>query len=123
MIANKHGVAHLQCHPRHLSKKLELYISDSNFNTLTKRQRILALLICTSRCGCRITRFDAEWFGDHCLNTTISEIGRLDNIEVWRNETKRPSRFGKAVSCKEYYLSVKQIYRAEKCLIRAVGVL
>ncbi len=116
MRTNKSGVEHSQCNPRRLKNKLDQFLLDHNLSITTKRQRILALLVCTSSCKCKITRFDAEWFGDHCLNTTISEIRRLDCIEVKRNDTKRPTRFGTRVTCKEYWLDREALYQAKSIL-------
>lgn len=118
MNDNKKGAG---CHPRQISYSLDAYLKSHNITTRTKRQRIIAALVCASKCGCKITRFDAEWFGDHCLNTTISEIGRLDGIEVSRNDTKRPTRFGKPTDCKEYYLSSSQLDKAESYLTNVGG--
>ncbi len=111
---------HSQCHPRRLLKKLDQFLFEHNLNITTKRQSILALLVCASNCQCKITRFDAEWFGDHCLNTTISEIGRLDCIEIKRNDTKRPTRFGKTVNCKEYWISSESVDTA-KIVLGVIG--
>ena len=109
------------CHPRLICKSLDAYLKLHNLTTSTKRQRVIAALICASKLGCKVTRFDAEWFGDHCLNTTVSEIGRLDGIHISRNETKRPTRFGKQTDCKEYYLNESQLHKAESYLARIGG--
>jgi hypothetical protein len=83
------------CSPRLLRNALDDYLKHHNINTLTKRKRIIAAFICASLKGWKLTRFDAEHIGDHCLNTTVSEIGRDDGVVVSRRETKRPTRFGK----------------------------
>lgn len=104
------------CHPRQLKNKLNTFISENKLSSLTKRKRVLTWLICASNCGCKVTRFDSEIMGDHCLNTTISEIGRVDGIKVHRTETKRPTQFGKDTPCKEYWLDENGIQAAERLL-------
>lgn len=100
----RNGVTTDQCNPRRLSRKLNLFLNENNITKKTKRKRVLAWFLCASEQGCKVTRFDAEHIGDHCLNSTVSEIGRLDGIEVNRQETKRPNQFGSLTSCKEYWL-------------------
>jgi len=97
---------------------LNVYLSEFEFiRPLTKRQRVLACLAVISKQSRPITRFDVEAIGDHCLNTTISEIGRIDGIKVERRDVKRPTRFGKDTDCKEYWLESKQIGQAENILV------
>jgi len=78
----------------------------------TKRHRILLALAL----GERLTRFDAEHLMDHCLNTTISEIGRYDGIIVSRQFEKHESREGHPFHCCRYWLSAEQRAKALKCL-------
>ena len=112
----RNGVTTDQCNPRRLSKNLDAFLNENNLTELTKRKLVIAWLICSSENGCKITRFDAEMIGDHCLNTSISEIGRLEGIKVSRNDTKRPTRFGKPTDCKEYWLEPDQINKAKTIL-------
>lgn len=104
------------CNPHQLKYALDLYLKHNNIITTSKRRRIIAALICASRNGWKLTRFDTEHIGDHCLNTTVSEISLVDNILVARRETKRPTRFGKDTNCKEYWLDDTAIAQAEKHL-------
>ncbi len=100
-----------------LREKADYYLGQFYFAvTPTKRTRIIATLVAASRDGIKITRFDVEVMGDHCLNTTIAQITSLDRIIVDREETTRPSCFGKPVNCKEYWLEPSAIKMAEKLL-------
>ena len=104
------------CSPRQLTTAFERYLQQSNANTSTKRKRVLASLLCAHRHNWVLTRFDAEHIGDHCFNTTVSEIGRIDGVEVSRRETKRPTRFGKPTDCKEYWLDAEAAQKASLLL-------
>lgn len=103
-------------HPNQLKIALESYLKLKNVTTTTKRQRILAWLICSSRAGHKVTRFDAEWVGDHCFNTTISELQLMEGIQVKREQTKVPNRFGGLSHCKRYWLDESLIAKAESFL-------
>lgn len=90
---------------------------DQNYSKpRTKREVVLAWLIDQSVKGEIVTRFDAERIGDHCLNTTISEIDRIDGVRVRRSPTKRPTRFGKPTDCHEYWISMDDIGLAKRVL-------
>ena len=104
------------CHPRHISNAVNNFIESYDLNITTKRRRLLAGLLCASECGYKLTRFDAEILGCHCFNTTVSEIGRLDGIEVLREWTKVPTRFGKDTDCKRYWLDRTSLIKAKKQL-------
>ena len=116
MDENRNDAVADQCHPRRLTEKLETFLSKHNLTTPTKRRRVLAWLVCASEEGCKVTRFDAETIGCHCLNTSISEIGRYDGIKVSRNQTKRPTRFEKPTNCKEYWLEPEMVNKARTFL-------
>lgn len=83
----------------------------------TKRETVLAWLIDESERGNKVTRFDAEHIGDHCLNTSVSEIERLDGVRISRQTTKRPTRFGKPTDCNEYWISDADLNNARKVLV------
>lgn len=102
--------------PRQLECALNEYLTQNNVTTPTKRKRVLAWIRCASALGFPVTRFDAEHAGDHCLNTTISEIGNIDGFIVSRRDTKRPTRFGKDTDCKEYWLEQSQIEAVDSFL-------
>lgn len=97
-----------------LINAIDRYIASHDITITTKQQRMKVVLICASHCGWKLTRFDAERFGDHCFNSTISEISR--DVPVSRNATKRPTRYGKDTPCKEYWLEPDNAIKAEKNL-------
>lgn len=82
----------------------------------TKRETVLAWLIDESERGSKVTRFDAEYIGDHVLNTSVSDIERLDGVTINRQPTKRPTRFGKPVDCYEYWIAESELMNARKAL-------
>jgi len=82
----------------------------------TKREMVLAWLIDKSERGFKVTRFDAEHIGDHCLNSTVSEIEHLDGVRISRKKTKRPTRFNKAIDCNEYWIAESELMNARKAL-------
>ena len=68
-------------------------ISGNNDNKLpTKREVVLAWLIDESEKGSKVTRFDAEHIGDHCFNSSVSEIERLDGVKINRRPRKVKGR-------------------------------
>ena len=98
---------------RLLSNELRRYLSGFDFHTqLTKRERVTIWLTIAANHELKVTRFDAEWIGDHCFNSTISEITNIDRIIVDRIPTKRPTRFGKSADCKEYWLQERALEAA-----------
>jgi len=79
--------------------------SESNQNdvgivshTDRKWRRILRLLAG----GVALTRFDAERFGDHALNSTVSQIGRM-GVRVSREPITLTGPFG-TIHCKRYWI-------------------
>ena len=88
---------------------------------LTKRQYVLKWLINESLEGQRITRFDAARIGDSCWNTTASELSRYDGIVIYRESTKRPTRFGRPVDCFQYWIPLELIPEAQKVLAAQTG--
>ena len=83
--------------PRLANKSLEL-TNTQGINTDTKQGRILALLKAQS-----LNRFEAERHGDHCLNSTISSLKKDGHI-IHGVMEKVPTRFGKPVPVKRYFL-------------------
>ncbi len=75
----------------------------------TKQETVLAWLIDESEKGFKVTRFDAEYIGDHCLNSTVSDIEHIDCVKVSRQWTKRPTRFGRPVDCSEYWIEESEL--------------
>ena len=106
---------------RLLANELEKQLSGLDLHTqLTKRERVMLWLTIAADLDLKVTRFDAEWIGDHCFNSTISEITNIDHIIVDRIPTKRPTRFGKSTDCNEYWLQGRAL---EAALIRRSRVL
>jgi hypothetical protein len=73
----------------------------------TKKSIILAIL----RGGNSLNRFEAERFGDHTLNSTISELRNEGHLfhDYWESV---PTRFGREVRVKRYaYLSAPDLPR------------
>lgn len=64
----------------------------------TKKAAILAAL----RHG-SLNRFEAERLGDHCLNSTVSDLRKDGNVIVAYPEAV-PTRFGRKVRVKRYHL-------------------
>ncbi len=102
-------------HPKILKRAFDSYCESNSVNLSTKRKRIIAWLMVSSKLNAVVTRFDAEWVNDHCFNTTVSEIERKDGIKVNRRHTKRPCAFGKT-DCKEYWLTPSSIDQVERLL-------
>lgn len=82
----------------------EFQKSTSNVNTVgsqpaTKHDRILSLFIA----GASLNRFDAERYGDHCLNSSIAVFRREGHAfhQEWENV---PTRFGKTARVLRYRL-------------------
>jgi hypothetical protein len=71
-----------------------------------KWQRILRLLAG----GVALTRFDAERFGDHALNSTVAQIGRM-GVRVSREPITLAGRFG-TIRCKRYWIESSDAERA-----------
>ena len=71
-----------------------------------KWQRILRLLAG----GVALTQFDAERFGDHALNSTVAEIGRM-GIRISREPITLTGRFG-TIHCKRYWIETSDVERA-----------
>jgi len=64
----------------------------------TKKAAILAAL----RHG-SLNRFEAERLGDHCLNSTVSELRKEGNV-IMAHAEMVPTRFGRKVRVKRYHL-------------------
>lgn len=65
----------------------------------TKKAAILAAL----RHG-SLNRFEAERLGDHCLNSTVSELRKEGHV-IHAMEEHVPTRFGRNVRVKRYFLT------------------
>ena len=78
-------------------------------NADTKWRRILRLLAG----GVALTRFDAERYGDHALNSTIAVIGSM-GVKISREPITLVGRFG-TIHCKRYWIEA-----ADRDLARAI---
>lgn len=63
----------------------------------TKLARILAIL----RSGRSLNRFEAEAYGDHCLNSSVSAL-RADGNLIHGEWERVPTRFGKKARVLRY---------------------
>lgn len=71
-----------------------------------KHQKHHAILLLLIR-GEKLTRFDAERHGDHCLNSTIPELEHKYGLQIHRERIKVPCRTG-TVSCCSYSIPAKE---------------
>lgn len=102
-----------------LASQLHKTISKIDFiKPPTKRARVILWMLIAAIHNRTITRFDAEYIGEHCLNTSISVITSIDRIIVNRRETKRPTRFAKPTDCKEYWLEGMAINKAALLILK-----
>ncbi|MCY0389131.1 hypothetical protein OVY01_18455 [Robbsia sp. Bb-Pol-6] len=76
--------------------------SGSDVNTVgTKRNRILGLF----QAGASLNRFEAERFGDHCLNSTLADL-RRDGYSFNQQWENVPTRFGRTARVLRYRLAL-----------------
>jgi hypothetical protein len=61
--------------------------------------------------GKSLNRFEAENFGDHCLNTTISTISSQLDLEIPRKMEKVPNHFGSLTNVMRYWFSESDIQK------------
>ena len=61
--------------------------------------------------GNSLNRFEAESFGDHCLNTTISTLSSQLDLEIPRKMEKVPNRFGGTTNVMRYWFSESDIQK------------
>jgi len=95
--------------PRASNKSTDQSKPETNsIKPKTKRHTIL-LALAQGKC---LTRFLAEHLRDHCLNTTISEIGRYDGIIVSRKRISFINNVGHKVNCNLYWLEPDQQAKA-----------
>ena len=84
-------------------------ILDQNGNI--KWRRILQLLAG----GVALTRFDAERYGDHALNSTIAVIGSM-GVRISREPITLMGRFG-IIRCKRYWIEAADRDAAKAILL------
>lgn len=75
-----------------------------------KSERVLEAL--TER---KLTRFDAEHIGCHCLNSTVSSLRNAHGLTVDSRPVLREGRFG-VIHCNEYWIAADGLTGAYKLL-------
>lgn len=77
--------------------------SSKPLKTITKIQRVTDLLKARAE---GLNRFEAEAFGDHCLNSTIAVIRAMYGDKLIQRWETVPSRYtSKGVRCLRYWLA------------------
>ena len=78
--------------------------NEDSHPDFTQRQRKVDSIIQAFFNGQSLNRFDAEALHDHCLNTTVSIIGKL-GVAIQRKRERVPCKGGQAtVSVNRYWL-------------------
>jgi len=95
------------------------HISELRAKTIIQKSKRHTIL-CALALGMSLTRFTAEHLRDHCLNTSISEIGRYDGILVSRKGISFFNSAGHKVHCNLYWLEQTEQEKALKILGVAV---
>jgi len=85
---------------------------NSTTKVPSKIERILAHLIT----GNSLNRFEAERLGDHCLNSTISDLANEYSLNVLRRPEKVPNNWGAPCRAVRYSLPHSERDRAELVL-------
>lgn len=80
----------------------------------SKIARILAHLLT----GASLNRFEAEKIGDHCLNSTISELANRHGLAFRRISERVPNRWGAPCTVTRYALPQSEFARASQVLAR-----
>lgn len=86
--------------------------ADSTTEAPSKVARILAHLLT----GASLNRFEAERLGDHCLNSTISDLANDYSLSVLRKPEKVPNNWGAPCRAIRYSLPPSERDRAELVL-------
>lgn len=98
---------------RPLSQQSSPSQGQSNTAPLSKIARILAHLLT----GASLNRFEAEGLGDHCLNTTISTLGKnRHGLIIDRQYERVPNGYGDPCLVKRYSLPFSERENAYKVL-------
>lgn len=76
----------------------------------TKISKILAIL---ERSNAGLNRFEAEHYGDHCLNSTIAALRAAGHViyDLWESV---PTRFGVTARVKRYFYLRRLAHGEEK---------
>lgn len=88
--------------------------SHGNFitNAPSKNARILSHFLT----GATLNRFEAEKLGDHCLNSTISELANRYGLRFMRHPERVPNRWGKPCRVIRYGLQESEHGAANRVL-------
>ena len=79
----------------------------------TKLESILTLLLKRGK----YTRFDVESYGDHCLNSTVSDLTNKHGLKISRERTTVPSKHtSRPVACAIYWIDEQDREPAIKSL-------
>lgn len=68
--------------------------------------------------GASLNRFEAENIGDHCLNSTISELANCYGLTFKRLPERVPNRWGKPCKVTRYSLPLSEVEQATQVLVR-----
>jgi hypothetical protein len=82
--------------------------ADSTTEAPSKVARILAHLLT----GASLNRFEAKRMGDHCLNSTVSDLANDYGLNVPRQAEKVPNRWGLPCRVIRYSLPAAEHDRA-----------
>jgi len=70
----------------------------------SKIDKILKLLCA----GVSLNRFEAERYGDHCLNSTVATLRNRYRVDIASKWEQVPNRFGCTTRVKRYWLTASQ---------------
>lgn len=85
---------------------------ESSTEAPSKIARILAHLLT----GASINRFEAERIGDHCLNSTISDLANDHGLTFKRTPEKVPNHWGQPCDVTRYSLPRSEHRHAQRVL-------
>ena len=86
--------------------------ADCSASFPSKIARILAHLMA----GASINRFEAEWLGDHYLNSTIAVLANRHGLIFKRQSESTSNRLGAPCTVIRYSLPVSECDKASKVL-------
>lgn len=75
---------------------------QANTTKPSKWRTTLAHIFCGPR-----HRFQAEQWGDHALHSTVSSLKRQFGLEIARDWTEVPNRFGTRTRVKRYWIAAE----------------
>lgn len=76
----------------------------------------IARLLAHFLTGASLNRFDAESLGDHCLNSTISELSNRHGLAFTRLPERVPNRWGQPCPVTRYALPQSEMEKASQVL-------